>query len=122
MEEIIMIDFIGNFYFKQTGNGNLIGEFTNDKMDYILTESCDIKSDDKIITDKFIGKYHSTWQENSKPFYANLNIIYKNETGNKKYILEWKDNFTLKPISSNIQLESIPILKKVTSAHSYLAG
>jgi Fic family protein len=31
------------------------------------------------------------------------------------------NNFTLKPLSPNIQLESIPILKKVAHAQRYLA-
>ena len=35
---------IGQFYFKRTTNGNLVGEFSNNFENRIYTESSDLKS------------------------------------------------------------------------------
>ena len=53
-----MLDkLIGRFYFKQTSNRNLIGEFSNNIEKDIYTESADIiKSNGK-----YLGVYISTW-------------------------------------------------------------
>ena len=80
---------IGRFYFKKTQNGNLIGEFSNNKIDFILTESADIQNG-KISTD-FIGIYNTTWQQNGQNFFAILIISNKQNTSHKIYEVEWND-------------------------------
>ncbi len=66
----------GRFYFKQTSNGNLIGEFSNDhSQNEISTESADLK----IANGNYLGEYYSTWQEKGKqPCFAKLIISSKN--------------------------------------------
>lgn len=87
------MDIIGRFYFKQTSNGNLIGEFSNNVGKKTFTESADIIEDDNEIfedeaVDVFIGKYKSSWQEKGKPQFAELEISFKHEPA--IYQLEWK--------------------------------
>ena len=82
-------EIIGRFYFKQTSNGNLIGEFSNHQSDQIFTESADLKSAKGNL---YIGKYNSTWQENGKsPCFANLEILPRNGSG-KIFSLTWSEN------------------------------
>lgn len=52
-----MVDFMGSFYFDQTVNGNLIGEFMNNQTTVILTESATVNK----ITFPFEGSFVSTW-------------------------------------------------------------
>ncbi len=83
---------IGSFYFKQTENGNLLGEFSNNSMDNNTTESADIiKIEDAV----FIGNYKSSWIENENAELLNLNI--KLETNSKIYKLTWYKNVIDKP-------------------------
>jgi hypothetical protein len=67
-------EIIGRFYFKKTSNGNLIGEWSNNKSDEkqrTSTESCDLKKgEDK----SYIGLYRSTWQEDGTAHFADLTI------------------------------------------------
>ena len=51
--------FIGSFYFDKTVNGNLIGEFSNNETDFIMTESAMTK----INKPTFEGTYTSTWYD-----------------------------------------------------------
>ena len=83
---------IGSFYFKQTVTKNLIGEFTNNKLFRVLTESADFI--DSAVNEDFIGTYHSTWQQNEEHFFAKLKIDYKEGSNNSIYILKWvvRDN------------------------------
>jgi hypothetical protein len=82
-----MPEIIGRFYFKQTSNGNLIGEFSNHQSDQIFTESADLKPESDDGNYKYVGKYFSTWREKGEARYANLTI--KPGRSNKLFILEW---------------------------------
>jgi hypothetical protein len=78
---------IGRFYFKQTANRNLVGEFSNNHpQNETATESADLIEGAE---EKFVGKYNSTWQENGKAIFANLTISRK-PTKSHQYFLEWK--------------------------------
>jgi hypothetical protein len=87
-----MATITGRFYFKQTSNGNLIGEFSNDKSTGISTESADLLGCNNI---GFLGTYNSTWRENRTPSFADLEITHKPNTNNKIFTLKWrgKSNF-----------------------------
>jgi hypothetical protein len=80
---------IGRFYFKQTKNGNLIGEFSNNHTNENITECANIKSEfDK--NNKFIGNYETVWME-SKANFLILKIEYK--TVNKQiFKLTWSNS------------------------------
>lgn len=75
----------GNFYFKSTTSGNLIGEFTNIHIKNVCCENA-------ILFDKgnelFVGKYYSNWNEAEE--YSELYIlqIIKKDY---KYYLEWRN-------------------------------
>ena len=81
--------FTGSFYFDKTVNGNLIGEFSNNGSDSIMTESATAKSNGS----NFEGGYISTWFDIDLTM-ADLTITKKG----KKYLLEWtntgKEDFT----------------------------
>ena len=77
---------IGRFYFKQTSNGNLIGEFSNDHSTGISTESSELFG---CKSDGFVGKYYSTWQEDRVACFADLEIAHKHNTNNKIFTLKW---------------------------------
>jgi|HubBroStandDraft_2_1064218.scaffolds.fasta_scaffold275467_2 hypothetical protein len=81
-----MPKIIGRFYLKHTSNGNLIGEFSNDHSAEISTESCDLRGN----ANGYVGQYHSTWQENGNPFFADLEITHKPNTNNKIFTLKWR--------------------------------
>lgn len=81
------INLLGKFYFKKTTNGNLLGEFSNNIDNIILTESADLDQDD---SESYLGDYNSTWQQNGKPCFANLKISQKPGIRNKIFILNWK--------------------------------
>lgn len=78
---------IGRFYFKQTRNGNLLGEFSNYKSTRNFTESANIISG---FHSDFIGNYIATWNEN-KPTTLNLTITNKPST-NGIFSLVWSEN------------------------------
>lgn len=65
----------GRFYYKQTLNGNLIGEFSNNFTDENLTESGIIVSN---FSEPYIGIYNVCWYENG-PKSSKLEIIYRTE-------------------------------------------
>ena len=59
-----MSKIIGRFYLKLTDSKNLIGEFSNNGCECNYTESADLdhrKPEDG----KFIGKYFTTWHDES---------------------------------------------------------
>ncbi|WP_298146796.1 hypothetical protein [Flavobacterium sp.] len=63
----------GEFYFNLTINGNLIGEFTHDKMpDNCWDVECANKFGER--NDGFIGKFISTWLEDKKSHTTILSI------------------------------------------------
>lgn len=80
---------IGRFYFKQTHNGNLIGEFSNNRTNIISTESADTLTTTQHAN--FIGEYNGTWQQDSTPFFCKLKIQFKPNTFDKIYSLTWTD-------------------------------
>ena len=82
---------IGQFYFKQSVNGNLLGEFSNNQSSINTTESADIIHHN--ISD-FRGTYNTTWQEDGEPFFATLTITFKSNTRGI-YSLEWRRNNTI---------------------------
>lgn len=83
-----MGNVIGRFYFKQTNNRNLLGEYSNNGSIHNASESSDfLKSDSE---DKFIGEFKTTWFENGANLLT-LEIIYKVGSNNKLYTLQWKD-------------------------------
>lgn len=78
---------LGNFYYKQTINGNIIGEFSNNNTDNIYTESCDLIN--RTTADKFIGIYLSSWVENDESHKSNLEISFKYKKNKRIYKLVW---------------------------------
>lgn len=72
--------FSGSFYFEKTVNGNLIGEFSNNSDDTIMTESANKVNPDG----KFEGTYISTWFDIDLTK-ADLEI----KPNGHKYILTW---------------------------------
>ena len=80
------MSLIGRFYYKQTKNGNLLGEFSNNFTDENITECANIKSTFEK-KNKFIGSYATAWLENSAKSLI-LKIEYK--TQNKEiFKLTW---------------------------------
>ncbi|HEX8562713.1 MAG TPA: hypothetical protein VF676_07015 [Flavobacterium sp.] len=79
---------LGRFYFKQTANGNLLGEFSNTGMGLNKTESADIISRFNI---PFIGTYRSTWFQQTAQS-LNLEIQFKIDSNDRIYSLTWTNN------------------------------
>jgi len=79
-----MDKIIGEFYFKRTDSGNIVGEFSNNLVEINSTESADALDN---LSD-FTGEYNSTWQEDGIPNFAILTIEFKNEL-RKIYSLKW---------------------------------
>ncbi len=82
-----MSKIIGHFYFKLTGVGNLIGEYSHFGMDNVVVESANTV--EKQIG--FIGKYQSIWLENGNQRVMDLIIGVKEDTHVPIYELVWKD-------------------------------
>ena len=76
----------GSFYFKQTKNNNLIGEFTNNSLNRNHTESADITTNYEA---PFIGTFISTYHADNTSFLLSLIISYKPNSNNKIYDLKW---------------------------------
>ena len=82
-------EFTGSFYFNMTINGNLIGEFSNNKSIIIQTENANRTSQER---QTYVGTYVSSWVD-SELNKSKLEIIdYKfkfklnwTETGNQDY-------------------------------------
>lgn len=82
-----MEQIIGAFYFKQNKSGNLLGEFTNNKMEGVSTESSDLTSNYKM---KFEGIYETTWFEEN--IGQNLTLEIRNESKNDNlFELTWRN-------------------------------
>jgi hypothetical protein len=73
----------GTFYFKQTTSRNLIGEFTNNESEGILTETA---TPTPSSTNEYEGNYDSVWLD-TELHHADLSI---NKTGNK-FKLKWSE-------------------------------
>ena len=92
--------FLGRFFYKLTENGNLFGEFSNNVVADIVSESADRKDgcEDKCANCRYHGTYRSTWRHDDKAVFAELKIFKKKGLlgGDKLFSLEWrKDNTTL---------------------------
>jgi hypothetical protein len=84
----------GRFYFKKTSNGNLIGEWSNRESVEVSTESADLFEPGEDPKVPFVGKYHTTWQENGNPRHQVLDIK-KKQQNSPIYALRWgNDAFT----------------------------
>lgn len=79
---------LGRFYFKQTVNGNLLGEFSNDESPRNVCECSNIVSG---LDEPFIGQYRSTWFERTAQSLT-LEIGFKEDTNNTIYTLQWRNN------------------------------
>lgn len=78
---------LGRFYLRQTPTGNLIGEFSNSTMNRNATESADLTEE---FSNNFIGKYNSTWFEDSAQ-HLKLSIDAKANTNNMIFTLRWSN-------------------------------
>ncbi len=80
----------GRFYFKQTANGNLLGEYSNQISTQNTAESSNLLGN---FTDPFIGEYQSVWFElgNRAPDAMQLTIEHKPGTFGRIYKVEWSD-------------------------------
>ncbi len=87
-----MGNIVGTFYFKQNKSGNLLGEFTNNKMNGISTESSDLTSSYQM---RFVGTYETTWFEKKTSQNLTLVIDIKKDSDGI-YNLTWKKNKSIK--------------------------
>ncbi len=86
------MNLVGHFYFKKTSSGNLIGEFSNNTLTTVQTESSDeIKSLKNEINKSFIGNYKSTWFENKASNLLELVISIKPNSNENIFILKWQN-------------------------------
>jgi hypothetical protein len=83
------MNIFGRFYFKQTHQGNLIGEYCNQNSKEVWSESANKL--DQNTSDLFIGKYASTWGESNEAVLCELHISQKPDTKGI-YRLIWKND------------------------------
>jgi hypothetical protein len=77
----------GRFYFRQTRNGNLLGEFSNNASNRNFTESANILSE---FQTEFVGNYVTTWNENEP---TSLDLVISNKTStNGIFTLIWSQS------------------------------
>jgi len=76
---------LGSFYFQLTNNGNLLGEYMNNKSTRVTTESADFIGE---FHDSFIGDYQTTWFDGTGQNML-LSIRLKNENRNI-FRLDWR--------------------------------
>ena len=79
---------IGRFYFKQTINGNLIGEFSNNLISRIITESSNLEGE---FSNPFIGRFRTIWHQELANTLV-LTISNRRETENRIFELIWRDD------------------------------
>lgn len=85
-----MTQTIGRFYFKQSKNGNLLGEFSNRENIAILVECANRINDFNF--EAFIGSYKTIWMEPDETIEeVYLDISYKENTNKMIYSLSWRD-------------------------------
>jgi hypothetical protein len=82
-----MSKILGQFYFKRSTNGNLLGEFTNNESEKITAESANLIGS----STNFTGTYKSTWQHEKEACFATLTIEFMNEQ-KTQYLLKWASN------------------------------
>ena len=78
---------IGNFYYKQSANGNLLGEFSNNSTSSVIPDSCLLIS---IFQENFVGSYQSTWIENENS--SGIFTLEIQKLSNQKFKLTWQNN------------------------------
>ncbi|MCL1864609.1 MAG: hypothetical protein FWF73_02225 [Spirochaetes bacterium] len=78
---------VGQFYLKETSNGNIVGEFSNNLSDGIYSMSGDLLDGEG----GFIGTYRVTWREKNEGIFTYLNISYLYDN-NKLFKLTWTDS------------------------------
>jgi len=103
-----MAKLIGRYYFKQTSNGNLIGEFSCNLFHKIYTESADFK-EGKRSKVPFIGSYFSTWEDEGNSIMADLDIDYKYKQKITIYKLTWKLKGNLTYVGEGMLCDNILI-------------
>jgi hypothetical protein len=79
---------LGRFYFKLTDSGNLVGEFSNNALGRVSTESADRIP--ALSVRNFVGDYNTTWLENGAELLA-LNISPKRNTNEMILSLVWRN-------------------------------
>lgn len=78
----------GRFYFTQTQNGNLLGEYSNSKSDRNVTESADLTSE--FAAGNLVGTYISTWFH-GKPH--SLTLVVEEKSGTSGILsIRWHKN------------------------------
>jgi len=88
-----MTKVIGRFFFKLTVNGNLLGEYSNDKSTSCVTEAANrvfsVKCPERVSRFDFEGSYESVWREIANTSVCS-NLTISRKTGyNGIYTLEW---------------------------------
>ena len=78
-----MANIIGRFYFKRSVSGNLIGEYSNNDMQVVTTESADVLEPTK----NFVGNYDTSWREGGSVMSATLSITER--VAGKIFSLVW---------------------------------
>ena len=83
-----MYDIIGSFYLKRITKDKLLGEFTNNRLFTVSSESCELIEAGSA---PFLGKYKSKWYIGDKCYSAILTISFIDHAMNKnvKYKLSW---------------------------------
>lgn len=75
----------GWFYLKKTATGNLIGEFSNNNLDHVVTECANLINRE---SNSYIGEYNSVWSESNVSDRYRLKIYLKSNSSSI-YKLEW---------------------------------
>lgn len=96
---------LGRFYFKQTLNGNLLGEFSNYMINQNTTESADLISE---FDQMFIGNYRATWFGHMAES-LDLEIRFKSNENNRIYSLIWSKNQEIIFIGEGFLVDNILI-------------
>ena len=81
------MNLVGHFYFKQTVNGNLYGEYSHNKMKDICTESSTLIKSGRV---PFEGKYQSSWLDDANARTAELDIDVSTCNNQHHFTLVWK--------------------------------
>lgn len=87
-----MENVVGRFYFKLSSNGNLLGEYSNDK-----SQDCDVEAAKRLSGDPvenenpFIGEYKSTWTEGDRVVFSDL-IIEQKKDSDTLFSIKWSDS------------------------------
>lgn len=80
---------LGRFYFTQSDTGNLLGEFSHNSIQAIITESADVREFPHP-TEQFVGIYSSTWFEEGIQSLT-LDIRPKRADDRRILLLRWFD-------------------------------